>query len=760
MYNYDRMNRKIINLHVNRGFQVLSDKIKTKTSHIVLLTSAFLLLVFATYFNFIEINGFRQLNLVDFEIGRVADRDVVARGELSYIDENATKIRRDARQRLVQAVFRYDRELSADMLSQYIGFAEYLENTMKNTAGIEQFVLQVQQAYPGILDKKIIQTLFTAPDRIGILAVSRNMFKQIVSEGIAGFPDEGMEKFNQSDVELVHWKNDRQERVEFPKDSLLKMDDLRMYTSNALTLMKKNPALTDMILALIKPFLKENIVFQTDESEAKLETAVRQVLPVLVKIDKGQKIIKRGFIITAENYSQLEGLASSGMYIDVRQFIGTVLFLFLILISCVYIFSSSIMSVHLKFRNIAMLVFSFSLLYGLVLILSRVQIFALSADLAVVVPAALITMLITVLIDHRVAILMSFIFSVGMLCASSFSFAPALFVLFSGISGISVMRITGKRIDLVKAACLLALMNPAIIGILYIIMPGSSRDIVFTLLVASFNGFMSGILVLGFLPILESLLNTSTSFRLMEFSDLNSPIMKKMLLSISGTYNHSIMVATLAESACREIGADSLLARVGAYYHDIGKLDQSEYYVENQIDYNKHMDINPRLSATIIRSHVKQGIERARQMRLPREVIDIISEHHGNSIIHYFYNEAKKLNDSVNPEDFMYPGNPPRSKESAVVMLADVVEAACRTLDKPSVPRLEKFIHELVQKKIETNQLDNSDLTFSEIGIIKKTFLNILAGYYHSRIEYPHQKDPDSLDMGAKNPLVKGRKHE
>jgi putative nucleotidyltransferase with HDIG domain len=352
---------------------------------------------------------------------------------------------------------------------------------------------------------------------------------------------------------------------------------------------------------------------------------------------------------------------------------------------------------------------------------------------------------------------MSFLMALGVLAATGFSPGPALFSLLSGVAGVSVMRITGKRIDLVKSACILAMINPAIIGVLLIALPGSTGGITFALVGSSINGFMSGILVIGFLPILESLLNTSTSFRLIEFSDLNSPIMKKMLLSVSGTYNHSIMVATLAESACREIGADPLLARVGAYYHDVGKMDQSEYFVENQTEYNKHLDINPRLSATIIRSHVKQGVEKARQMRLPREVIDIIAEHHGNSVISYFYNEAKKQNDNVDPEDFTYPGNPPRSRESAVVMLADVVEAACRTLEKPSVPRLEKFINELVNKKIETNQLDNSDLTFHEIGIIKKAFVSILAGYYHSRIEYPNQKDPETPEV-VRESALKGKK--
>jgi len=752
------MNRKRTEKRAHPLLETLSAKLREKTDMILLFSAAFTVLVLATYFNYVEMNGFRKLSMVDFEIGKVADRDVLAPREISYIDENATRIRRDARQRLVTAVFRYDRDLSAAMLEAYSSFVEYMDGTMQTTSGAGQFVLQVQQEYPGILEKKQIQALFNSSDRAGILAVSLGVFKQILNEGITSFPDEGMEKFNQSDVELVHWKNDRQERIEVPKDSLLTWPELRTYTSNALVLMKKPPAMTDTVLNLIKPFLRENLVYQTDESEAKLEAAVRQVAPVLVILQKGQKIIKRGFIITEENYNQLKALASSGGYIDLRQFTGTILCLLVVAFISFYLFTSGLSGPPPVFRNTVMLVFAFTLIYLLVLVFSRLRVFSLPLDLAMVLPAAMLTMLITVLVNQQTGIVMSFLFSLGILCASSFSLGPALFALFSGLTGVSVMRISGKRIDLVKSACILAAVDPFFLLILEIILPGQTRSGGIALLGASINGFMSGILVLGFLPILESALNTSTSYRLMEFSDLNSPIMKKMLLSVSGTYNHSIMVATLAESACREIGADPLIARVGAYYHDIGKMDQAEYFVENQSDYNKHLDLNPRLSATVIRSHVKQGVEKARQLRLPREVIDIISEHHGNSLISYFYNEAKKLNDSVDPEDYMYPGNPPRSKESAVVMLADVVEAACRALEKPSVPRLEKFINELVSKKIEIHQLDNSDLTFREIEIIKRCFVKILAGYYHSRIEYPNQKDPDDQEAPVRESIFKGRK--
>ena len=257
------------------------------------------------------------------------------------------------------------------------------------------------------------------------------------------------------------------------------------------------------------------------------------------------------------------------------------------------------------------------------------------------------------------------------------------------------------------------------------------------------NGFLSGILTLGFLTPMEILLNTASVFRLMDLSDNNTPIFKQMQIQTNGTY-HSMMVAQLAEAACREIDANPLLARVGAYYHDIGKMDQSEYFVENQANMeNKHNDLNPTLSASVIKSHVRKGVEKAHQLHLPQAVIDIIAEHHGNSIITYFYNAAKEKDSSLDEDDFRYPGIPPRTKESAVVMLADTVEAACHTLENPTSPRLEKFITLLINQKVEHKQLDNCDLTFSDISKIKAAFVNLLTGYYHNRIKYQNQQDPD-----------------
>jgi putative nucleotidyltransferase with HDIG domain len=296
--------------------------------------------------------------------------------------------------------------------------------------------------------------------------------------------------------------------------------------------------------------------------------------------------------------------------------------------------------------------------------------------------------------------------------------------------------------DLVKAGLIIAGANALVMCALLLNRRAGLGVYPSMLFWAAFNGLASGMLVVGVLPPLEHALNAVTAFRLIELSDLNNSTLKALFTAAPGTYSHSIMVANLAEAACHDIDANPLLARVGSYYHDIGKMDNPSYFVENQTDYNRHDDIAPRLSATVIRSHVKLGVERGQTLALPQAVIDIIAEHHGNSVITWFYSKAQQQESAdgksdVNIADFTYPGNPPRSRESAVVMLADVTEAAVRTLQKPTAPKMEKFIQELIDAKVEHGQLAESELTFRDLETIKKAFVRVLAGYYHSRIEYP-----------------------
>ncbi len=471
-----------------------------------------------------------------------------------------------------------------------------------------------------------------------------------------------------------------------------------------------------------------------------------------VSITKGEKIIKKGFAITEDAYAKLKKMASSPMYIDYRAFANNELYLVFLAVMWYLLFTFIPFGRKIQFKEPLLHVILFILEYSAAAFLGKFAFFSDPYKLCIGIPTAIFIMLVTVLYGNISAVLLSLIFSLGVLNASSWQISTFLFTLASALTSSAIVRKIERRLDLVVAGILLALFDIVFILMAKVILNETFTDMIPLLFGIVINGFISGILTLGLLTPMETILNTASIFRLMDLSDNNVPIFKQMQIQANGTYNHSMMVAQLAESACREIGANSILARVGGYYHDIGKIEQSEYFVENQQNMeNKHNDLNPTLSASVIKSHVKKGVEKAHQLHLPQAVIDIIAEHHGNSVITYFYNAAKEKDPSLSPEDFAYPGNPPASRESGVVMLADTVEAACHTLENPTSQRLEKFITTLINAKMDSGQLNNCELTFKDIAKIKESFVNLLTGYYHNRIKYQNQVDPDNKKEATKN---------
>lgn len=255
------------------------------------------------------------------------------------------------------------------------------------------------------------------------------------------------------------------------------------------------------------------------------------------------------------------------------------------------------------------------------------------------------------------------------------------------------------------------------------------------------SGLLSGMLAIAVLPYFEKTFNILTTFRLLELGDLSHPLLKLLSVRAPGTFHHSMMVATLSEAAAEAIGANAIFARVASYYHDIGKLKRPKFYVENQEGgENPHGKISPFLSALIIKAHTKDGNELGIKYKIPREIRDIMFEHQGTTILAYFYNKAKKLDPSVIEEDFKYSGPVPRSKESAIIMLADSIEAAVRSLDEKTPYTIENMLRKITNSKIENNQLSESALTFKEIDVILKTFTKVLMSIHHVRIKYPGQK--------------------
>lgn len=265
------------------------------------------------------------------------------------------------------------------------------------------------------------------------------------------------------------------------------------------------------------------------------------------------------------------------------------------------------------------------------------------------------------------------------------------------------------------------------------------------------NALFCTVAVMFLMPIFESLFDIATSFTLMELSDLNRPILRRLIMEAPGTYHHSLMVGNLVEAVSREAGANGLLARVGAYYHDIGKLSKPEYFFENTGGReNKHEKLSPRMSALILASHVKEGVELARSEKLPRAVIDAIREHHGRTVMAYFYQKALEYDsrDSVNVEDFRYPGPRPSSKETALIMLADSCEAAVRSLKDPTAAKIRAVVQKIVNMRLSDGELDGSGLTLNDIALVRERFVQLLTSVFHPRIAYPAQETGEAGSLG------------
>jgi putative nucleotidyltransferase with HDIG domain len=261
------------------------------------------------------------------------------------------------------------------------------------------------------------------------------------------------------------------------------------------------------------------------------------------------------------------------------------------------------------------------------------------------------------------------------------------------------------------------------------------------------NGILSSFIVLGALPLFEYLFNTVTNISLLELADFNHPLLQRMTLEAPGTYHHSLLVGNLSESACRAIGANALLARIGAYYHDIGKLSKPDYFSENQDEKtSRHSSLSPHMSKIIIMNHVKEGVELARKYKLNSALIDFIQQHHGNSLVYYFYRRALELleeDQQVKEEGFRYPGPKPDTKETAIVLLADSVEAATRALKDPEPNKIEEVVHKIINNKFIDGQLDECELALKDLEKISTVFIRILSGIYHSRVSYSEEGRED-----------------
>ena len=680
------------------------------------------------------ING----GLEDFEVGRVAERDIFAAEPITYIDEQASRLILAAQERLVPGVFIFSFSVTDEQKNRFKRFSAMAEN-IPEEAGIS-FWLSVEEEFPGYFSQEAMELLINNPDRQVLLRSSETVLNSILDRGIYSMPETGMENRNPDVLEIIRQSGSRIEKERIPLANILNMRNALEETRRQITAGFYPAPSRDLALMLLEPFLRENVFYSAEETALMINDVRARTEPVIRYIEQGRQIIKRGFVITEDEMMELRVLQMSLPEHNLALIFANSLFLLALFIFLPYFCGERIIGRSLTDSE-TYLTAGLSALYIAGCVLLK-HISEQDIPVSVFVPTALVILIPSILISPRLSLVLAAALPLGAFLTGSFNMPSYFFALSSGIAAAYSLQDAEKRNDLVKAGLLIGAANLAAMTAALLWQHSPIGVYPRALFGAAINGIASGMLVLGFLSPLEQALNAATSFRLIELSDLNVPILKRLFTAAPGTYSHSIMVANLAETACQDIGANSLLARVGAYYHDLGKMENPEYFVENQKDFNIHDGMEPRLSATVIRSHVKLGVEKARKLKLPKDVIDIISEHHGNSVITWFYSKALKQNEAnknspVNLEDYVYPGYPPHSRESAIVMLADMAEAAVKSLDKPSAQEIEIFVQDLISKKVEHGQLAQAELTFRDLEIIKNAFVKVLSGYYHNRIEYP-----------------------
>jgi putative nucleotidyltransferase with HDIG domain len=357
-----------------------------------------------------------------------------------------------------------------------------------------------------------------------------------------------------------------------------------------------------------------------------------------------------------------------------------------------------------------------------------------------IAPTILAAMILTVAYDQRFAIGVATIHTLIVTAALDQNLG-FFFILWAGVLTacyqLDDIRTRSKLIEVGGAAALAMILVTAAIGAVQM---EPMRSVASNCLYVGAAGLAAGVVVLGILPFIEKMFRMTTSMTLLELADASQPLLRRLALEAPGTYNHSLQVATLSEAAAEAIGANSLLCRVGSYYHDIGKINKPDYFVENQMDgENRHLNLSPNLSLRIILSHVKDGVEMAKEYGLPTSLLPIIQQHHGTTLVEYFYHQAahKDSEGDVQASDFRYPGPKPKSKEAAVVMIADAVESCCRAMREPTPARIEAVVHDLSMKRLHDGQFDECDLTMRDLEQIERSLDKTLLGIYHGRIAYP-----------------------
>lgn len=507
-----------------------------------------------------------------------------------------------------------------------------------------------------------------------------------------------------------------------------------------------SPVASELFNQAIQP----NIIFDQQETQAHINEALASISLSKGAVAQGQVIIRRGDIVTEERLNRLESLADARAQnaTDLERWLrygGDILAVFAIV--TIFFFYLYLYRRHIFMNNTMLLLV---LLAMALITVSGSIVYGLESISSYIVPVAIAPIILTIIFDSRVGLLATITLALitGLIDGKNFEYVAATTVACS--LGLFSVRDIKKRSQFFFTTPGIVFLSYAVVILAFSMTSFNGwtnlgNELFFVLLNAIFI-FITYPLILLF----EKSFKVTTDFTLLELSDTNLPLLKELMTKAPGTFHHSLQVSNLAEAAAGAIGANSLLCRVGGLYHDIGKMENPGYFTENQTETNEHDKLKPRMSALVIKAHVSNGVKiaREREHKLPEVIIDFIKTHHGTTLIKFFWDKANEQADEdkkeIREEDFRYDGPLPQTKETGIMLLADCIEASSRAMKDPNYQKLETLIDKMIDARVNEGQLSKTPLTFQDLTTIKNTFLNILVGIYHSRVEYPKDKEGDA----------------
>ncbi len=704
-----------------------------------------------------------------YELGQIADKNIKATSDFFIEDEAATAQQREIARNSVLTVYDYNKPLVGTLTRQ-------IEKAFSLPRSVFEAADGSNAGTPEDIHSKI---MVLKPEFEKILGIPVNngaysiLEKEKFSEHISGLIVDILSKILRNGVvaskDLLLRENEKgivlntigenEEKVVRNLRQFYGLDQAKTMVRIVGEPILKNTDYTvvNLIVDFTQRLIQPNITLNRSDTERRKENAENLINTIIYRIQKGEMILREGERVTPLHLVKLQALKEqTGKKQAIEKGIGTGLII-LALLTITYL-------IHLKYQRKILhyqnknLLFIGSVVILFLLILQFVTslaqsiapdaAFALSpASIYYSVPLAAGPMTICQFLGFNIAFPFAIVLSLISAIIFENSYAFCLYFLLNGIMGAYWVQNCKERKGFIQAGMKVGLLNMllALIIDIYLI-DFSGFKLLWDWTFAFSGGLIAGIITAGLIPLMELAFGYTTDSTLHELANLDQPLLRRLMLEAPGTYHHSVIVGSLAEAAASDIGANPLLAKVSGYYHDIGKLKNPLYFIENQRDgKNIHNKLAPSMSCLILTSHVKNGIELAKEKKLGQHIIDAIHQHHGTTLISFFFNKAKqqaKEGQVVNVDNFRYPGPKPQTRETALIMLADVVEAASRTLEQPTPARIQGLVQQLFNKLFSDNQLDECPLTLKDLHNIARSFNKILNGIYHHRVEYPDKLFP------------------